>query len=115
MMECFVEAMRHSGIEYIVMEPHQSFSSSVIAIDADENFHECWEGHSLVNVCVPMCIEDAVRYFKDPSCFSAENAKLRELVYDMLEDEEHGHNDDMTFREHVIRAHKYGIAKDIEV
>ena len=80
MMERFVEAMRHSGIEYMVMEPHQSFSGSVIAIDADENLHECWEGHSLVNVCVPMRIEDAVRYFKDPSCFSAENAKLREFA-----------------------------------
>ena len=45
----------------------------------------------------------------------AENAKLRELIYDFIVDEERGHNDDVTFREHVIRAHEYGIAQGIEV
>ena len=45
----------------------------------------------------------------------AENAKLRELIYDLIVDEERGHNDDMTCREHVIRAHECGIAQGIEV
>ena len=45
----------------------------------------------------------------------AENAKLRDLIYDIIVDEERGHNDDGTFREHVIRAHEYGIAQDVEV
>ena len=35
--------------------------------------------------------------------------QLRELVYDMLEDEECGHNDDLTFYEHVKRANELGI------
>lgn len=39
----------------------------------------------------------------------AENAKLRELVYDMLVDEERGHNDDLTFDEHVERANELGV------
>ena len=39
----------------------------------------------------------------------AENAKLRELVYDMLEDEERGHNDEPTFDGHVVRACKLGV------
>lgn len=38
-----------------------------------------------------------------------EDAKLRELVYDMLVDEERGHNDDSTFYEHVERANELGI------
>ena len=38
-----------------------------------------------------------------------ENAKLRELVYDMLEDEERGHNDESTFDEHVERANELGV------
>lgn len=44
-----------------------------------------------------------------------ENDQLRELIYDFIIDEERGHNDDVTFREHVIRAHEYGIAQEIEV
>jgi hypothetical protein len=39
----------------------------------------------------------------------AENAKLRELVYDMLQDEERGHNDELTFDEHVERANELGV------
>lgn len=35
--------------------------------------------------------------------------QLRELVYDMLEDEERGHNDDLTFYEHVKRANELGV------
>lgn len=35
--------------------------------------------------------------------------QLRELIYDMLEDEERGHNDDLTFYEHVKRANELGI------
>lgn len=42
----------------------------------------------------------------------AENAKLRELVYDMLVDEERGHNDELTFDEHVGRARELGIWED---
>ena len=38
-----------------------------------------------------------------------ENARLRELVYDMLVDEERGHNDDNTFDEHVRAAKELGI------
>ena len=45
----------------------------------------------------------------------AENERLRELIYDIIVDEERGHNDDRTFFEHVIRAHEYGIAQDVEV
>ena len=44
-----------------------------------------------------------------------ENERLRELIYDIIVDEERGHNDDRTFREHVSRAHEYGIAQDVEV
>lgn len=39
----------------------------------------------------------------------AENAKLRELIFDMLVDEERGHNDDGTFYEHVRLAKELGI------
>lgn len=39
----------------------------------------------------------------------AENAKLRELIFDMLVDEERGHNDDGTFYEHVERANELGV------
>lgn len=35
--------------------------------------------------------------------------QLRELIYDMLEDEERGHNDDSTFYEHVKRANELGV------
>jgi len=38
-----------------------------------------------------------------------EHVKLRELVYDMLEDEERGHNDDSTFYEHVERVNELGV------
>ena len=38
-----------------------------------------------------------------------ENTKLRELVYDMLQDEERGHNVDLTFEEHVKRANELGV------
>lgn len=41
-----------------------------------------------------------------------ENAKLRELVYDMLQDEERGHNDELTFDEHVERANELGVRLD---
>jgi len=40
---------------------------------------------------------------------AAEINKLRELVYDMLVDEERGHDDDLTFYEHVERAKELGI------
>ena len=39
----------------------------------------------------------------------SENAKLRELIFDMLVDEERGHNDDDTYYEHVRRANGLGI------
>jgi hypothetical protein len=39
----------------------------------------------------------------------AENAKLRELIIDMLVDEERGHNDDDTYYEHVRLANGLGI------
>ena len=39
----------------------------------------------------------------------AENAKLRELILDMLVDEERGHNDDGTYYEHVRLAKELGI------
>ena len=45
----------------------------------------------------------------DARKYKAENAKLRELVYDMLVDEERGHNDDGTFYEHVRLAKELGI------
>ena len=38
-----------------------------------------------------------------------ENAELRELILDMLVDEERGHNDDDTYYEHVRLAQKLGI------
>ena len=38
-----------------------------------------------------------------------ENAKLCELILDMLVDEERGHNDDDTYYEHVRLAQKLGI------
>ena len=41
-----------------------------------------------------------------------ENAKLRELILDMLVDEERGHNDDDTYYEHVRLAKELGIEVD---
>ena len=46
---------------------------------------------------------------KEVTRLSDENSKLRELVYDMLVDEERGHNDDSTFDEHVERANELGV------
>ena len=46
---------------------------------------------------------------EDGKAVRDENAKLRELVYDMLQDEERGHNDELTFDEHVERANELGI------
>lgn len=43
---------------------------------------------------------------------AAEKAKLRELVFDMLVDEERGHNDDGTFYDHVERANELGVRFD---
>jgi hypothetical protein len=43
-----------------------------------------------------------------------ENAKLRELILDMLVDEERGHNDDDTYYEHVRLAQKLGIEIEAE-
>ena len=42
----------------------------------------------------------------------AENAKLRELIFDMLVDEERGHNDDGTYYEHVRIAKELRIEVD---
>ena len=39
----------------------------------------------------------------------AENAKLCELILDMLVDEARGHNDDNTYYEHVRLAKELGI------
>lgn len=49
--------------------------------------------------------------YADSICdqIKTENAKLRELVYDMLVDEERGHNDELTFDEHVKRANELGV------
>lgn len=58
---------------------------------------------------------EAERLCDENDQLKADNAKLREFIYDLIIDEERGHNDDVTFREHVIRAHEYGIAQEIEV
>ena len=52
-----------------------------------------------------------IHYANEESLDQARNEynQLRELVYDMLEDEERGHNDDLTFYEHVKRANELGI------
>ena len=42
----------------------------------------------------------------------AENAKLRELIFDMLVDEERGHNDDDMYYEHVRLAKELRIEVD---
>jgi len=55
-----------------------------------------------VDSVMPSLIEDNAR-------LKRENAKLRELVYDMLVDEERGHNDELTFDEHVERANELGV------
>ena len=54
------------------------------------------------------CLEDETRDLK------AKNAKLRELIFDMLVDEERGHNDDGTYYEHVSLAKELGIEVDNE-
>lgn len=41
-----------------------------------------------------------------------ENAELRELITDILVDEERGHNDDDTYYEHVRLAKELGIEVD---
>lgn len=50
---------------------------------------------------------DQARYEYDQ--LKAENDKLQKLIYDMLEDEERGHNDNSTFYEHVKRANELGV------
>ena len=46
---------------------------------------------------------------EDGKAVRAENSKLRELILDMLADEERGHNDDGTYYEHVRLAKELGI------
>lgn len=58
---------------------------------------------------------EAERLCDENDQLKAENDRLREFIYDLIIDEERGHNDDVTFREHVIRAREYGIAQEIEV
>lgn len=48
----------------------------------------------------------------DRDRIKAENAKLCELILDMLVDEERGHNDDDTYYEHVRLAKELGIEVD---
>jgi hypothetical protein len=63
----------------------------------------------------PSIVDDVEDLADEYDVLKAENERLRDLVYDLIVDEERGHNDDRTFREHVIRAHEYGIAQDVEV
>lgn len=46
--------------------------NSLIVIDNDGDPHECWNASDdeTVNVCVPMAIDEAVKYFKNPSALS---------------------------------------------
>ena len=46
--------------------------NSLIVIDNAGDPHECWNASDdeTVNVCVPMTIDDAVKYFKNPSILS---------------------------------------------
>ncbi len=57
-------------------------------------------------------LSDFERCNADLDRLEAENAKLRELILDMLVDEERGHNDDDTYYEHVRLAQKLGIEVD---
>ena len=61
-------SIKSEGCECIADEA----SHSLIVIDTDENPHECWNASNdeTVNVCVPMTIDDAVKYFKNPSALS---------------------------------------------
>jgi hypothetical protein len=49
----------------------------------------------------------------DRDRIKAENAKLRNLILDMLVDEERGHNDDDTYYEHVRLAKGLGIEVEL--
>lgn len=66
----------------------------------------------------PLCKKRNYRPSDCESCptyikrLQEENAKLRELVFDMLVDEELGHNDDGTFYDHVERANELGVRFD---
>ena len=63
----------------------------------------CPECGGAFRECDADCLGDETRNLK------TENAKLRDLILDMLVDEERGHNDDDTYYEHVRLAKELGI------
>ena len=67
------------------------------------------ELHEAYDVDVAKLNRLAARSAERAEALKSENAKLRELVYDMLQDEERGHNDELTFDEHVERANELGV------
>ena len=71
----------------------------------DHGFGEHWESVEL---------GDGTGYVRlvEYEKLESENAMLRELVFDMLVDEERGHNDDNTFDEHVRAAKELGVEVD---
>lgn len=82
-LNMLLAALKEHGWECIADEADRS----LIAIDANGEPHECWDGYDAVNVCVPMSVDEAVRYFSDPrelDRLRTENAKLRELLGDAL-------------------------------
>jgi hypothetical protein len=60
-------------------------------------------------VTVNVKLSDFERCNADLDRLEDENAKLCELILDMLVDEERGHNDDDTYYEHVRLAKELGI------
>lgn len=68
-----------------------------------------FEMFELVNTWTHEGAETKARISKNLDQARNEYNQLRELVYDMLVDEERGHNDDLTFYEHVKRANELGV------
>lgn len=68
-----------------------------------------YEMFNLVNGWTRKGAETKARISQSLDQARYEYNQLRELIYDMLKDEEHGHNDDSTFYEHVKRANELGV------
>lgn len=68
-----------------------------------------YEMFNLVNGWTRKGAETKARISESLDQARNEYNQLRELIYDMLKDEERGHNDDSIFYEHVKRANELGV------
>ena len=61
-------SIKSEGWKYII----DKADNSLIVIDNAGDPHKCWNAsdNETINVCVPMTIDDAIKYFKNPSALS---------------------------------------------